>query len=104
MHPIPMLPMTWVSEITHVSAPHYFVDEQRYGPYRMWHHQHMLREVEGGVVAEDIVDYIMPAGPLGALLHRLFVFKQINAIFDFRNKVLGERFGLISDTRNSTGI
>ena len=67
--PLLSIPLTWVTEITHVKREQMFVDEQRYGPYRMWHHQHLFIPTERGVVVQDIVDYIMPFGPLGAVIH-----------------------------------
>jgi len=89
---LPFIPMTWVTEITHVKAPHYFVDEQRYGPYKMWHHQHHFKEVEGGVLVEDIVDYIMPGGPLGVIPHELLVKHELQRIFDYRTTALERLF------------
>lgn len=83
----------WVSEITHVKEGHYFVDEQRFGPYSFWHHKHFISPVTDGVVMEDIIDYKLPLGPLGRVAQALFVKKQLTNIFAYRNKVLGERFG-----------
>jgi ligand-binding SRPBCC domain-containing protein len=93
VEPLPSIPMTWVTEITHVVKNQMFVDEQRHGPYKMWHHQHWFKETKDGVLVEDIVDYIMPFGPIGALAHRLFVEKQLRKVFDFRNEYLVTRFG-----------
>ena len=95
VHPILGIPLPWVTEITQVIENKYFVDEQRFGPYRMWHHQHLFKEIPGGVEARDIVDYIMPFGPLGSLVHSLFVSRQLNQIFEYRTKVLSEKFGLL---------
>ena len=78
-----------------MQKPNLFIDEQRVGPYRVWHHQHFFREVAQGVEVEDIVDYVMPFGPIGAVVHSLFVRKQVEEIFDYRAKVLKERFGEI---------
>lgn len=91
--PIPFIKQRWVTEITHVDKLHYFVDEQRYGPYKMWHHQHLFREIEGGILVEDIVDYIVPFGPLGVLAHGLFIKPTLDKIFLFRERALCERFG-----------
>lgn len=96
VHPLLGIPMNWVTEITHVEKPYRFIDEQRYGPYRMWHHQHTFREIPGGVEAQDQVDYIMPFGPIGGIMHRLLVKRQLNEIFDHRSRVLSEKFGLLS--------
>lgn len=91
--PIFKFPMLWVTEITHVQKPNYFVDEQRYGPYRMWHHQHRFTEISGGTRVEDTVDYILPFGPFGEIAHILFVKRQLESIFSHRERVLRERFG-----------
>lgn len=85
--------MYWVTEITHVEQGKFFVDEQRVGPYGMWHHQHHFKEVDGGVEMTDIVDYGVPFGPLGALAHSLFVKKQVAGIFEYRAQVLEKKFG-----------
>ncbi len=84
-----------MTEITHVSYREYFVDEQRFGPYALWHHKHFFKEVPGGVEMTDLLDYKLPMGILGTIAHRLFVKKQIEDIFEYRRKVLIERFGEI---------
>ncbi|MGH1336482.1 MAG: SRPBCC family protein, partial [Aureispira sp.] len=80
--PVLGIPMYWMTEITQVKEQHFFIDEQRVGPYNMWHHQHFFREVEGGVEVEDMVHYRLPLGPLGNIAHALFVKKQLQGIFD----------------------
>jgi ligand-binding SRPBCC domain-containing protein len=89
---LPGIPMDWMTEITHVQEPHYFVDEQRFGPYALWHHQHHFKEVEGGVEMIDEVNYAIPLGLLGRLANRLFVAREVNRIFDHRYKVLESYF------------
>lgn len=91
--PVLGIPMYWMTEITQVKEQHFFIDEQRVGPYNMWHHQHFFHAIEGGVEVEDIVHYRLPLGPLGNIAHALFVKKQLQGIFDYRKKVLEERFG-----------
>lgn len=91
--PMLNLPLNWVSEITHVEAPYYFVDEQRYGPYRIWHHEHRFREHPSGVEAIDSVDYLLPLGPLGRAIHALSVRSKLEHIFNYREKTLLEIFG-----------
>ncbi len=91
--PIPGVPMTWVSEITHVREPYFFVDEQREGPYEIWHHQHLLEEIPGGVEMTDIIHYKVPGWFLGRILNALFIRRQLQGIFDFRKKKLEELFG-----------
>jgi ligand-binding SRPBCC domain-containing protein len=90
--PVLGIPMGWVTEITHVDAPNYFVDNQRFGPYAMWHHKHFFKAVENGVEMEDIVDYKLPLGFLGSIAHTLFVKNKLKQIFDYREKKLTELF------------
>lgn len=89
---LPFIPVSWTTEITHVSKLSYFVDEQRFGPYAMWHHQHWFKEVSGGVEMTDEVNYAVPLGILGRIANLLFVQRQLNAIFDYRFTVLKEMF------------
>jgi len=88
--PIPKIRTTWVTEITQVEDKKFFVDEQRMGPYKMWHHQHHLIPVENGVKMVDIVSYIPPFGFLGAIANRLFIAEQLERIFAHRKKVMEE--------------
>jgi len=90
---LPGIAMHWVTEITQVKEPYHFIDEQRFGPYAMWHHQHHFREVPGGVEMTDEVNYAIPLGILGRLANWLFVERQVKAIFDFRNSALLQMFG-----------
>jgi ligand-binding SRPBCC domain-containing protein len=90
--PFAGIKMHWVTEITHVKDKEYFVDEQRSGPYSMWHHQHFLREVEGGVEMTDIVHYKAPLGFLGKIANALFIRKQLKKIFDYRYRKIEEIF------------
>jgi len=85
--------LTWVTEITHVREGVFFVDEQRVGPYRMWHHEHHLERVEGGVKMTDLITYQPPLGLLGAVANRLIIERQLAEIFDFRREVLANLFG-----------
>ena len=91
--PVFGIPMKWVTEITHVQDKKYFVDEQRFGPYDLWHHKHFLKEIPGGVEMEDIVDYKVPMGIIGQLVHPFLVKPKLNEIFEFRRKKLIELFG-----------
>jgi ligand-binding SRPBCC domain-containing protein len=90
--PFPPVRIPWTTEITHVSEPDYFVDEQRSGPYALWHHQHFFREIAGGVEMTDEVNYAIPLGLLGRLARQLFVKQQLNAIFEYRFTVLNKLF------------
>lgn len=85
---VPGITVNWVTEITHVQEPDYFVDEQRFGPYALWHHQHRFKAVAGGVEMTDEVNYAIPLGPLGRLVHWLFVGREVNRIFEHRFTVL----------------
>ena len=93
--PVLGIPFYWMTEITHVDDKKYFVDEQRYGPYSIWHHQHHFKEIEGGVEMTDIVHYKLPFWFLGDIANTLFVKKQLQEIFDYRFKKVEELFGTI---------
>lgn len=84
---------SWVSEITHVEPFKYFVDEQRYGPYAMWHHKHFIKAIEGGVEMEDLIHYKVPLGFLGKLIHPYLVKPKLQEIFDYRTQALETKFG-----------
>jgi ligand-binding SRPBCC domain-containing protein len=90
--PVLGIPMRWTTEITHVIDRKYFVDEQRFGPYSFWHHQHWFREVDGGVEMTDIVSYGIPMGFLGQIANTIFVQSKLQEIFDYREKVTNEMF------------
>lgn len=92
VRPVLNIPTTWVTEITHVVEKHYFVDEQRVGPYSLWHHQHIIEEVENGVLMRDIVSYQPPFGWLGKMANSLLIKNKLNEIFKYRKKVLEELF------------
>ncbi|MBP8793798.1 MAG: SRPBCC family protein [Lutibacter sp.] len=91
--PIWGIKTNWVTEIAHVVDKQYFVDEQRFGPYALWHHKHFIKAVEGGVEMEDIIDYKVPFGFLGCLVHPFLVKPKLTEIFEFRQKKLIELFG-----------
>ncbi len=92
VRPVLGIPMFWMTEITHVVPKKFFVDEQRFGPYAMWHHQHHFEEVEGGVMMTDLIHYKAPLGFLGDIAVALFIKKQLEGIFDFRKKKVEELF------------
>lgn len=94
--PLLGIKLDWMTEITHVKELEYFVDEQRIGPYKMWHHQHKIEAIEGGVLMTDIVTYQPPMGILGALANSLIIKKQLQQIFDYRNIALERKFGKFS--------
>jgi len=91
--PLPGFKTKWVTEITHVEEPNYFVDIQLYGPYALWHHKHFIHEIDGGVEVEDLVHYKLPFGALGRLLHPLVIQPKLNTIFKAREAKMIEKFG-----------
>jgi ligand-binding SRPBCC domain-containing protein len=91
--PLLGMKMNWVTEITHVKEPEYFVDEQRVGPYRIWHHQHHIQKIDEGTLMTDIVDYLPPFGFLGRMANTLVIEKQLANIFNFRTQKIVEVFG-----------
>jgi len=90
--PVAGIKLNWVTEITHIRHKQFFVDEQRRGPYSIWHHEHHFREVEGGVEMRDILHYHVPFGFLGALADLLFVRNKVKSIFSYREKRILELF------------
>ena len=92
VRPLLNIPLRWITEITHVKYQEYFVDEQRKGPYKLWHHEHHFKEVQGGVEMTDIVSYELPFGILGKMVHPLVVKKKLDQIFAYRFKIVDEVF------------
>ncbi|MFT3682135.1 MAG: SRPBCC family protein [Ferruginibacter sp.] len=95
LRPLLGIPVYWMTEIVHVEDKKYFTDEQRYGPYSLWHHQHHFKATSSGVEMTDIVHYKIPYWLLGDLANTLFVKRQLEAIFDFRRKKVEELFGKV---------
>ncbi len=91
--PIMGIKTKWVTEITHVVDKTYFVDEQRFGPYALWHHKHFIKPIKNGVEMEDIIDYKVPMGILGQLAHPILVKPKLDEIFKYRQAKLIELFG-----------
>lgn len=89
----PLVWLTWVTEIKSVDEGVSFVDEQRFGPYKFWHHRHTFEDVLGGVLMRDLVHYGLNFGPFGSIAHVLFVRKKLESIFKFRRDLLTKRFG-----------
>jgi ligand-binding SRPBCC domain-containing protein len=87
------VPLYWMTEITHVEEGKYFVDEQRFGPYSLWHHQHHFKELPGGVEMTDVVHYKVPYWFLGELANAVLVRKQLQMIFNFRYQTIESKFG-----------
>lgn len=89
--------MNWMTEITHVKEHEYFVDEQRFGPYALWHHEHHFKEIKGGVQMTDILNYAIPYGAIGRLANKVLVAKEIQKIFTYREKAIKEMFGVFRE-------
>lgn len=90
----------WVTEITHSVDHYYFVDEQRFGPYALWHHKHFIKAIPGGVEMEDIIDYKLPMGILGQWVHPFLVKPKLKEIFDYRKAKLESMFGIYEPPKN----
>lgn len=88
LSPFPFTRVQWITEITICDKPNFFVDEQRFGPYRFWHHQHVFKKIDSGVEMQDIVNYVMPYGMLGRAANFFVVSHQLNKIFDYRANAL----------------
>tara|TARA_B100001094_G_scaffold72178_1_gene68338 strand:- start:117 stop:578 length:462 start_codon:yes stop_codon:yes gene_type:complete len=86
------IPLRWTTEITHVEPYKYFVDEQRVGPYSIWHHEHFFKKTKDGVFMKDHVHYMMPLGLLGRIVHPLIVKPRLNEIFNYRFDVAEKIF------------
>lgn len=93
LRPLPWFRTRWLTEITQVEEGHYFVDEQRRGPYRLWHHQHHFRKIEGGVEMTDLVHYMVPFGVFGDLANAFFVRRRLEEVFLYRRQVVESIFG-----------
>lgn len=91
--PLLGIQLDWCTEITHVVDHKYFVDEQRFGPYAMWHHQHHFKEIEDGVEMIDIVNYAIPYGFIGRIANSIIVETEVKKIFEYRTKKIDEFFG-----------
>ncbi|QDO94693.1 SRPBCC family protein [Formosa sediminum] len=91
--PVLGIKTTWVTEITHVKDTHYFVDEQRVGPYKIWHHQHFLEATREGTLMKDIVTYQPPFSILGDIANSIMIEKKLIEIFEYRTTVLNQLFG-----------
>lgn len=92
VRPLFKVAVNWTTEITHVDSPNFFVDEQRFGPYRFWHHQHRFSEVEGGVEVHDLVHYLLHHEQLAGMINHFIVAPRLKRIFDFRSKALQSIF------------
>lgn len=94
VRPLFGIPVEWVTEITHVVDLEYFVDEQRAGPYKIWHHEHRLVDCGDHIVMQDLITYKPPFGIIGSIFNRFFIRKTLDKIFDFREKALRDIFAI----------
>ena len=92
--PLLGIKLNWMTEITQIKQNEYFVDDQRSGPYAVWHHEHHFKEIKGGVQMTDILNYAIPFGPIGILANKLLIGKQVKKIFDYRTKAINDLFGV----------
>ena len=88
VRPFPWYSTKWVTEITQVREKEFFIDEQKIGPYNLWHHQHLLEEVEDGIIMKDLITYQPPMAFIGEIANKLVISKKIEQIFEYRRKVL----------------
>lgn len=96
IQPFPKIYFQWVTEITHIQEGSYFIDEQRLGPFRFWHHEHRLIENKDGVELHDTIHYVMPFSILGRFVHRFLVRKKLDNMFSYRKKELEMYFAMIN--------
>ncbi len=92
--PLLGIPMSWITEIKTVKDKQFFVDEQRQGPYKIWHHEHHFKEISEGIEMTDIVTYVLPLGILGKLMHPFIVKSKLEEIFNYRFKAVDELFNM----------
>lgn len=93
VRPFMNIPLAWTTEITHCETHHYFVDEQRFGPYSFWHHRHLFEQKDGYVEMTDLVHYGLPGGIIGRLANSVYVEQKLQSIFDYRSVKVDEIFG-----------
>ena len=93
IRPFPVYSTNWISEITHIRPPQFYITEQRFGPFKMWHHEHHFTAIDDGVEIEDIIMYGMHFGKIGSLFHNVFIRKKLHDAFSFRAQALEQRFG-----------
>lgn len=91
--PLKGIKLDWMTEITQVDEENYFIDEQRFGPYKFWHHQHHFKAIEGGTEMTDMLTYGLPMGILGRIANHIYVANKLQEIFEFRRKKVTELFG-----------
>jgi ligand-binding SRPBCC domain-containing protein len=91
--PLPGYRTNWMTEITHIKEGKYFVDEQRLGPYKIWHHEHFIEPIKNGVLMKDLITYVPPFGIFGSIANHILIKNQVRKIFEYRKKALIEIYG-----------
>ena len=95
--PVLGIKIKWVTEITQVIRNSYFIDEQRFGPYSFWHHKHFIKEIDNGILMDDVIHYKIPFGLIGKILNKIYVQNKLDKIFKYRENKLNEIFGNYSN-------
>ena len=95
--PVLGIKIKWVTEITQVIRNSYFIDEQRFGPYSFWHHKHFIKEIDNGILMDDVIHYKIPFGLIGRILNKIYVQNKLDKIFKYRENKLNEIFGNYSN-------
>ena len=95
--PVLGIKIKWVTEITQVIRNSYFIDEQRFGPYSFWHHKHFIKEIDNGILMDDVIHYKIPFGFIGKILNKIYVQNKLDKIFKYRENKLNEIFGNYSN-------
>tara|TARA_B100000029_G_scaffold387444_1_gene383451 strand:+ start:93 stop:557 length:465 start_codon:yes stop_codon:yes gene_type:complete len=95
--PVLGIKIKWVTEITQVIRNSYFIDEQRFGPYSFWHHKHFIKEIDNGILMDDVIHYKIPFGLIGKILNKIYVKNKLDKIFKYRENKLNEIFGNYSN-------
>ncbi len=90
--PLAGLKLSWMTEITVVKDKEYFIDEQRFGPYALWHHKHFFEPTENGVKMTDVVHYALPLGFIGRIVNTLVVKNKLKEIFEYRVQAVNKIF------------
>jgi ligand-binding SRPBCC domain-containing protein len=92
--PLLGIKLNWVTEITHIKDQEYFIDEQRFGPYALWHHEHHFEAIKGGVKMTDNLTYGIPYGIIGRFANKVLVANKVQEIFNYREKAVNNLFGV----------
>ncbi len=95
--PVLGIKIKWVTEITQVIRNNYFIDEQRFGPYSFWHHKHFIKEIDNGILMDDVIHYKIPFGLIGKIFNKIYVQNKLDKIFKYRENKLNEIFGNYSN-------